>query len=236
MRARALLATLLSANAAMSIRLVLVRHGAVARSRAAIRDDAFYGGNVDVPLSEVGEAEADAAAAYIAAEHASGVAAVWSSPMCRAMYGARAISAAVAAATGSPPLPVQTYESFREIDRGEWTNMTKAEIEERHGEGAIARAAQDPEYARINGGEGMGDVWRRVHRQRDELMSTLGAGDTAVIVSHLWVTRAMLCDALGIDDPLAVDVPTASVSVVDYPPEGPPVVVLKGHKPPLAPK
>ena len=45
-------------------RLILVRHGAVDRTRAvpAIKPGGFYGGNVDVPLSAQGEAEALAAA------------------------------------------------------------------------------------------------------------------------------------------------------------------------------
>jgi broad specificity phosphatase PhoE len=41
-------------------RLILIRHGAVDRERAepAIKPGGFYGGNVDVPLSQMGEAEA----------------------------------------------------------------------------------------------------------------------------------------------------------------------------------
>ena len=42
-------------------------------------------------------------------------------------------------------------------------------------------------------------------------------GGAGVIVSHMWVTRAMVGEALGEDDPTKVEVPTASVSIVDYP-------------------
>ena len=45
-------------------------------------------------------------------------------------------------------------------------------------------------------------------------------GRAAVIVSHLWVTRALIGDVTGERDPLAIDIPTASVSVVDYPADG----------------
>ena len=59
------------ATSSLCRRLILVRHGAVDRERAEppIRPGAFYGGNVDVPLSALGEAEAVAAARLITAEH-----------------------------------------------------------------------------------------------------------------------------------------------------------------------
>ena len=42
--------------------VILVRHGAVNREAAGLTPDGLYGGDVDVPLSERGEAEARAAA------------------------------------------------------------------------------------------------------------------------------------------------------------------------------
>ena len=79
-------------------RVILVRHGAVNRegSDPPIKPGAFYGGNVDVPLSTTGEAEAKAAARLIAAEHAGEVKKIWSSPMRRALFGARCIGTALA--------------------------------------------------------------------------------------------------------------------------------------------
>ena len=59
-----------------------------------------------------------------------------------------------------------------------------------------------------------------VFRQRDALLPTIEPGKAAVLISHMWVTRALLGEALGEDDPLAVDVPTASVSCVEYPING----------------
>ena len=52
---------------------------------------------------------------------------------------------------------------------------------------------------------------------------------------HLWVTRALIGDVTGERDPLAIDIPTASVSVVDYPADGgAPTVVSTGFKPALS--
>jgi len=234
-------------------RLILVRHGAVNRelSEPPLKPGAFYGGNVDVPLSAAGEAEAIAAAKLIAEKHKAEVAALWSSPMRRALFGARAIGTAIAAAAEewSPPMPVETFEAFREIDRGPigigWTNLTPEEIEERDGPDAIARCANEKTlgaYRDINGGEGFCDLRTRVLTQRDALLGSIPAGRAVVIVSHMWVTRAMVGEAQGEANPLNVDIPTASVSVVDYP-EGftaaalaagecePPLVVSVGLKP-----
>ena len=101
-------------------RLILVHHGAVSRSPrpgwpdiAPVRDGAFYGGNIDVPLSERGEAEAKAAADYIATTHAADICAVFSSPMARACYGAEAIATAVATANGGEKLAMSSHEVRR---------------------------------------------------------------------------------------------------------------------------
>ena len=79
--------------------------------------------------------------------------------------------------------------------------------------------------------------------KRDACLSSLPLGSAGVIVSHMWVTRAMAGEALGEDDPMKVDIPTASISVIDYP-EGfdmkahsagtcpPPVVQYIGRKAP----
>ena len=65
----------------------------------------------------------------------------------------------------------------------------------------------------VNGGEGFADVRQRVLAKRDECLRSLPLGGAGVIVSHLWVTRAMVGEALGEANPLNVEIPTASVSV-----------------------
>jgi len=187
-------------------RLILVRHGAVDRERAdpPIRPGAFYGGNVDVPLSQLGEGEAIAAARLIAAEQGGLVQNIWSSPMRRAVFGARAIGTALAAAGDewTPPMTVETFEAFREIDRGPvgigWTDLTPEEIEARDGPNAIERCATEQTlgaWKAINGGEGFCDLRARVLGERDALLRTLPLGAAGVLVSHMWVTRAVVGEA-----------------------------------------
>ena len=191
---------------ALRRRLILVRHGAVDRERAdpPIKPGAFYGGNVDVPLSKLGEEEAIAAARLIAAEQRGVVQAIWSSPMRRAVFGARAIGTAIAAAgeEWTPPMPVDTFEAFREIDRGPvgigWTDLTPEEIEARDGPNAVERCATEQTlgaWKAVNGGEGFCDLRARVLGERDALLRTLPLGAAGVLVSHMWVTRAIVGEA-----------------------------------------
>ena len=208
-------------------RVILVRHGAVNRERAEppVRPRAFYGGNVDVPLSVLGEAEAMAAAKLIQAEYGAQVSKIWSSPMRRALFGARVVGTAIAAdskSTWTPPMPVEQFEAFREIDRGPiglgWTDLTPEEIEARDGEGVLWKCANEQTlgtWKKINGGEGFCDLRARVLAQRDALLRALEPGRAGVIVSHMWVTRAMVAEALGEADPTKVEVPTASVSMTN---------------------
>ena len=56
-------------------RIILCRHGHVAREAADLQENAFYGGNFDVPLSAGGDADMRAVAEYIASQHYSEAAA-----------------------------------------------------------------------------------------------------------------------------------------------------------------
>jgi len=229
------------------------------RAQPPIKPNGFYGGNVDVPLSEVGEAEAIAAAKKIAADYKmDDVQAIWSSPMRRALFGARAVGTALAVAesevpgaTWKPPIDVATFEAFREIDRGPidkgWTDLTAEEIEARDGPNAMQKFAMETvpgAFKAINGGEGFCDLRTRVLKQRDAMLNELPAGGVGVIVSHMWVTRAIVGEALEEPNPMKVDIPTASISVIDYPESfaadafgagdcGKPVVQVVGFKPQL---
>jgi len=223
-------------------RLVLIRHGAVAREAhdPPVKPGALYGGNIEVPLSALGEAEASAAAEFVGSNVDAEVRVVFSSPMQRALFGAQAVVDKVGLRVVGG-LQVVTSEALRELDRGEWTNRTLQEIKVEWGADAYERAAREGDYGRSVGGEGMDDLRERVIVCRDFILKRLQEDQTAVIVSHLWVTRCLLADALGESDVLRVDVPTASVSVIDYVEGSWPLVVstcapevtLVGFKPPL---
>ena len=107
---------------AMSKTVILVRHGAVDRAGGGVKPDGLYGGDVDVPLSARGEAEARAAAAYVADAYGESTTAVFASPMKRAVFGARRCAEACGVAA------VEEREAFREVKRGAWVGRTLAEV------------------------------------------------------------------------------------------------------------
>ena len=126
-----------------SMRLYLVRHGAVSPPRPHV----FYGGT-DVPLSQLGQAEAKRAAQVLAGES---VQRVVSSPMSRALYGAQCFLAS------RDELDMEIEEDLREIDRGRWIGHTPEEIRANF-PGDLEAHAEDPDHWREHGGESLGDL------------------------------------------------------------------------------
>lgn len=55
-------------------------------------------------------------------------------------------------------------------------------------------------------------------------------GTASILCTHLWVIRQLLAEALGetADHGLKIDVPTASVSIIDYPEGTWPLLIADG--------
>ena len=104
-----------------------------------------------------------------------------------------------------------------EIDRGRWVGFTKVELENLH-PGDLEAHAQDPWEWRDHGGESLGDLRRRVIGARDRICAAQKPGDSVVLVSHMFPTRAILADALDLDltDWDKIEIPTGSISLVEY--------------------
>ena len=198
-------------------RIILCRHGHVAREAADLQENAFYGGNFDVPLSAGGDADMRAVAEYIASQHYSEAAAtVFASPTA-AVSGSLLQRALAPRAVGGVRL-VQS-DLLAEVDRGRWANLTAAEVRRRWGDDSYERWALDDDYgARECGGEGMGDLRARALAVRDLVLERTLPGTASVICTHLWVARQILADAVGVEDGgLCIDVPYASISLLDFP-------------------
>src|SRR5262245_34240054 len=103
--------------------IVLARHGETDWNR----DDRFQG-HADPPLNDAGREQSRALAERLADD---GIAAVYASPLLRA----RETGEIVARRLG---LSVSTVEELREIDVGEWSGLTRSQVEERFPE-AFAR-------------------------------------------------------------------------------------------------
>lgn len=185
-------------------RIYLVRHGEV---DAAWRGRLY--GNLDVPLSDEGRRQAEDAAERLADRP---LAAVVSSDLERARYGARRIAERARAA---PPLDVD--RRWRELSRGAWAGATFAELEQR-APGAFAAWLSDPERVRPPDGESLADVAARVGPALEGLAARAPGSEVAV-VAHGWVLRVVLARCLGLTGAAIsrLVVPPASIAALDWP-------------------
>jgi len=169
-----------------------------------------YYGAMDVPLSPLGQQEAQAAASYL---QQFDLEYVVSSPLSRAIYGAEQVLSRQLTVSKDGKTVV-ALEGFRELDRGDWCGRTKDEI----GVEQMARFDACDESATPKGGESYPFLKERVLAARDEVLAMLSPGRAAAIVSHLQVTRSMLSDALDIptEEMATLPVTTASITCIDY--------------------
>lgn len=189
-------------------RLLLLRHGQTPMSA-----ERRYSGRGDVALTELGRAQAEAAARRLAKldDVAAGTPIV-ASPLARTTATARA----VAEATGGE---VTSDDGLIETDFGDWEGLTFTEAAERdpalHG-----RWLSDPSVP-APGGESFDQVHRRVRLARDRLVAAHG-GRTLIVVSHVTPIKALL--RLGLDAGpsllFRLHLDLASLSVVEFYPDG----------------
>lgn len=139
-------------------RLLLVRHG-----QSTWNADGRWQGWADPPLTDLGRQQAKDAASRLGE-----VDLVVASDLARARETAEIIAAELG--TG----PVEVDDAYRERGAGDWTGLTRAEIDERY-PGALAGGERPPGYERDD------DV---VARALPALLALEGRGDTIVVVSH----------------------------------------------------
>lgn len=166
-------------------RLILVRHGET-EGQSSIR----YYGATDVPLSDLGRAQANAARERIPGETFD---AVWASSLCRAWESARIIA---------PRHPVRVEWDFREIDFGRWEGLTREEIERRDPGLHADWQAKRPGFE-FPDGETRPDFRHRIERGLVRLRET--GVQSALVVAHKGVVRTLLelvsAHTLGPDHP-----------------------------------
>ena len=204
-----------------SKRLFLVRHGEVINPGG---NRPVYYGALDVPLSPLGEAEAQAAASYLERFDLQHVAA---SPLTRAIYGAHEILHLQEYKTKSD---LVIYDEFKELDRGDWCGLTLDEI----GRDNMRRFDDCDLSVTPPNGESFPALKGRVLEARNELLSITDFGQASAVVSHLQVTRSMLSDALEVptNKMSGLKVATASISCIDYDIEsGSQTVHFQSYKP-----
>jgi probable phosphoglycerate mutase len=155
-----------------------------------------------VVLSERGRAEAEAAARQLAG---ADIAAIYASPLERTRETGEIVGRRLS-------LPVTILDDLAELDFGEWTGKTFAEIRK---DPRWPAWASHRSLSCIPGGETMREVQRRVVEAIME-MRKQHPDDAVVVVSHGDVIRAALVFALGmpLDFYARIEVATASLSAV----------------------
>ena len=187
---------------------LLLRHG-----QTVLSIEKRFSGVGDQELTEVGRAQAAAAAVRLAS---SGAAAVVSSPVRRA----RETAALVGEALG---VEVAYDDGFRETDFGDWEGHSFAEVRAKWPQELtewLASTAVAPPF-----GESFDATATRVRQARDRVLASYG-GQTVVIVSHVTPIKTLLRFAL--DAPPAtlyrIHLDLACLNEVQWFADGPAVV------------
>lgn len=168
-------------------RIIVVRHGQTTYNAAGI-----WQGQLDAPLSELGREQArDAAAALMG----QGIEAIYASDLSRAADTARALGAACRL---SPVFDAR----LREINVGEWSGMTTAEVTAQFP--AEQTAINDGEdLRRGRTGESVADVARRLTSFEHDVLNQLDDGATVALVTHGVTGRALCAQLAGMPQGIA---------------------------------
>lgn len=167
--------------------LILMRHGHV----EGIRPERFRG-RAELPLSPLGERQAQALARRIAARYSP--IALYTSPMARCV----ATGAPIAQALG---LSSNALDGLQDLDYGQWQGMTHEDVSKRWPE-LYGSWYNTPHLLRFPDGESLQDlVARTADGLRDILKRHPGNADVVLLIGHDSVNRAILLQLL--DQPLS---------------------------------
>ena len=182
-------------------RFLLLRHG-----QTPLSVERRYSGRGNPPLTDLGRAQAAAAAARIGER--GGITAIVSSPLDRA----RSTAAAAGQALG---LPVVVHDDLTETDFGAWEGLTFREAADR--DPGLHRAWLGDTSVRPPQGESFDEVNARIGKVRDELIREY-PGRTVLLVSHVTPIKTMLQFALDAGPSLLyrLHLDLASLSIAEF--------------------
>jgi broad specificity phosphatase PhoE len=164
----------------MSGSIIIVRHG-----RTEFNAAGRLQGRTDNPLDEVGLAQAEAVATYLAPELLSDTLIVCS-PLLRARQTATAIAEGVGAS-------LEIDERWIELDYGAFEGLRQSEVPSN-----VWREWRSDSNFAAPQGESLNQVQQRVSDACAELAQRLD-GRTAVVVSHVSPIKSAVAWALGVD-------------------------------------
>lgn len=167
------------------MRILLARHG-----ETPWNAEGRYQGQEDIPLSEVGIAQATALGERL---REVGIHRAIASPLSRATRTAQL------ALGESRAAQLMFDDGLKEIGHGEWEGLLASEIGERDPERLQAwRDAPETVQMPGAGGESLQQVLDRAWPAFARAAAGLGEHDTLLVVAHDAVNRVLLCKVLGI--------------------------------------
>ncbi len=162
-------------------KVYLIRHG-----RTAWNKDVRFRGQVDLPLDEVGEAQAEAIALRLKNRP---IKAVYSSPLTRAVRTAEPLAKALG-------LRVIAEEGFTDINYGQWQGLSPSEVARLYPE-LYRMWIERPHLVRLPEGESLDEVRERAEKALMKILNQ-HPGEEIAIVGHMVVNKVLLCVVLGV--------------------------------------
>ena len=161
--------------------LLVWRHGETTYNAAG-----RWQGQYDAPLTERGREQAAKAAKVLAAYNPSRIV---SSDLSRAADTARTLA-------DYAELPMSLDPRFQEINVGDWSGLTNAEILERSGD-MLARIDSGEDLRRGTTGETIGELAERVVAGARDVIAEMEPGETVVITCHGVAARTLTAALVG---------------------------------------
>jgi len=169
------------------LKLILVRHGETHWNKGGL----VQGADSDIELNDTGLEQARRLAAFLKNEPLT---AVLSSPLRRALATAEVIA-------GQHQLSVETDQGLKELKVGDLEGVSISSLPTTFSR-FLLKWWQDGETMKLPNGESLVDLQQRVWKviegliERDKTSSELYRDGTAVVVSHYFVTLAIILKAL----------------------------------------
>jgi len=164
------------------MRILLARHG-----ETPWNAEGRYQGQIDIPLSPIGEAQAQALGERLKSIDITRAVA---SPLSRAQHTAQL-------ALGARADMLLTEPDLQEIAHGEWEGLLASEIHEKD-PSRLRAWREEPDTVLMPGGESLRLVLDRSWRGLTRAAEGLGDEDTLLVVAHDAVNRVILCRILGL--------------------------------------
>ncbi|MEE8381920.1 MAG: histidine phosphatase family protein [Thermodesulfobacteriota bacterium] len=164
------------------VKVILIRHGETNWNTKQI-----FRGRKDIPLNEVGLAQAKAVGISLKDIQ---IDAVYSSPLGRALETANALSE-------SRSLEIELDEGFIDIDFGKWQGTSHEEVQKKYKD-LYEMWLTKPQMVTFPEGESLKDVNTRSMEALEKVIKK-HPGKTLAIVSHRVLNKVLLCSVLGLE-------------------------------------